>query len=231
MLDFYVQYFDTVEINSTYYGIPHPRVFDNMVKKTPENFEFMVKAHESLTHKRDLLQQETPKYLAAIQPLADSGKQRGVLAQFPWSFQRTQANVDHLKSCRESLREQPLFVEFRHSSWICQDTFDLLKALNIGYVSVDEPQLEKMIEPIAVSTNGIGYVRFHGRNAKDWYGSSGSDRYNYLYNEAELQDWVKKVNSLKRTATRIYLFFNNCYHGRAVLNAKQIMELLDVQKN
>lgn len=229
MLDYYLQHFDTVEINSTYYGIPHPRVFENMVKKTPDDFQFMVKAHQSVTHKRDQIRQETPKYLESITPLRDSGKLQGILAQFPWSFRQTPQNVSHLKTCRELLADQPLFVEFRHSSWIKQETFDLLKSLQIGYVSVDEPQLENMVEPIAVATTETGYVRLHGRNADKWY--SGSERYNYLYNENELMEWVRKIEQLRRNRTSTYIFFNNCHLGYAVKNAKQIMEMLNAQQD
>jgi uncharacterized protein YecE (DUF72 family) len=231
MLDYYVGHFDTVEINSTYYGIPHPRVFEAMAKKTPEGFDFMVKAHQSLTHKRDQLEQETPKYLEAIKPLIESGKFRGVLAQFPWSFPCVPIHLDHLRKCRESLGDLSLFIEFRHSSWIRQSTFDLLRSLEIGYVSVDEPQLDKMIEPLAVATTAVGYVRFHGRNSKDWYSGSGSERYNYSYSMDELTEWVEKIRRLQKDTEVIYLFFNNCHLGQAVFNAKQIMEILDVRRN
>lgn len=231
MLDYYIDHFDTVEINSTYYGIPHPRVFEAMAKKTPLGFDFIVKANQSLTHKREQLAQETPKYLEALLPLVESGKFKGVLAQFPWSFPRLPANVDHLRKCRDALADLPLFVEFRHSSWVKQDTFDLLKSLEVGYVSVDEPQLEKMVEPIAVATTSVGYVRFHGRNAKDWYSGKGSERYNYSYRGDELAEWVEKIRRLQQDTEVIYLFFNNCHLGQAVFNAKQIMEMLDVQRN
>lgn len=231
MLDYYMGHFDAVEINSTYYGIPHPRVFEAMVRKTPDGFDFIVKAHQSLTHKRDLLESETPKYLQAIAPMVESGKFKGILAQFPWSFPKVPAHVDYLKKCRDMLGNLPLFIEFRHSSWIRQETFDLLKSLEVGYVSVDEPQLEKMIEPLAIATAKTGYVRFHGRNAKDWYSGSGTDRYNYLYSKEELAEWVEKIKRLRKDTDVIYLFFNNCHRGQAVVNAKQMMEMLDVHRN
>jgi uncharacterized protein YecE (DUF72 family) len=231
MLDFYAGQFDTVEINSTYYGIPHPRVFENMLKKTPENFEFMVKAHQTATHQRDQIRQETPKYLEAIRPLAESGKLKGILAQFPWSFPRLEQNVEHLKTCRELFGDYPLFVEFRHSSWTRQEVFELLRSLDIGYVCVDEPQLERMVEPVAVATTRTGYVRFHGRNADKWYSGKGSERYDYLYDSEELTDWVRKISLLREKTDRVYLYFNNCHLGQAATNARQVMEILDVQRD
>ena len=60
MLDQYVLHFDTVEINSTYYRIPHPAVMHNIVKKAPEGFDFMIKAPQSFTHRRTELQLMMP---------------------------------------------------------------------------------------------------------------------------------------------------------------------------
>lgn len=228
MLEFYARHFDTVEINMTYYRIPSPKVFEGMLKRTGEGFEFMVKTHESFTHKRDLLSQETPKYLAAIQPLAESGRLRGLLAQFPWSFVRTPKNVDHIKACRDLLKDYNLFIEFRHSSWVRQEIFDLLRSLGAGYVSADEPQLENMLPPVGVATIPVGYVRFHGRNADKWYSGSGSDRYDYLYSEPELREWIHKIDLLRAETKTVYLFFNNCHQGQAVTNARQILEMLNV---
>ena len=86
MLDHYVQHFNTVEINTTYYRIPHPRVFENMVSKAPEGFDFMVKVPQSFTHRRTDLEQDRDCIHQAIAPLVESGKLDGLLAQFPYSF-------------------------------------------------------------------------------------------------------------------------------------------------
>lgn len=227
MLEYYAQFFKTVEINMTYYRIPTPKVFEGMLKKTRPEFTFFVKTHESLTHKRNLLTEETPKYLNAIQPFTGTNRLKGLLAQFPYSFHQTQENIDHLKTCRDLLKDYNLFVEFRHSSWIRQEIFDLLRTLGIGYVSVDEPQLDRMVPPVAVATIPVGYVRFHGRNADKWYSGTGSDRYDYLYSESELREWVGKIDLLRSQAKEVFLFFNNCHQGQAVTNAQQILEMLD----
>lgn len=227
MLDYYAQFFNTVEINATYYRIPPARTFESMIERTGEKFEFFVKAHESATHKREQFPSETPVYLEAIKPLVESGRLRGILLQFPWSFPRTEEHIDHIKACAEGFDSLPLFVEFRHSSWIQQNTFDLLKSLGIGYVSVDEPRLEKMVPPLAVATTDTGYVRFHGRNAEKWYSGSGSERYDYLYSEDQLREWIKKIDTLREHTAIVYVFFNNCHQGQAVTNAQQLLEMLD----
>jgi len=225
MLDFYVQHFNTVEINSTYYGIPHPRVFENMVKKTPDDFQFMIKAHSSVTHKRAELENQKDQYLEAIKPVNESSKLKGILAQFPWSFKRSEGNYNHLKKCRDVFSDYKLFIEFRHNSWLKQDTFDFLKAHDLGYVSVDAPKVQQMIENAAVVTNNTGYIRLHGRNAEQWW-DGGALRYDYDYSDDELIEWTTKVINLEEKSEMVYIFFNNCHMGKAVGNAMRIMELL-----
>lgn len=227
-LDYYALQFDTVEINATYYRIPPPRTFESMIRRTKPGFDFMIKAHESLTHKRLQAKDLTPVFTAAIEPMREAGRLRGILAQFPWSFPRTLENIEHLKACRELLIDYNLFVEFRHGSWIREEIFELLRSLSIGYVSVDEPQLERMVPPVAVATLPVGYIRFHGRNADKWYSGEGSDRYDYLYSQAELREWVNKIDTLRQQTRTVYVFFNNCHEGQAVTNARQLMEMLDV---
>ena len=121
-------------------------------------------------------------------------------------------------------------------------------ALDLGVV--DEPALPGLVPPVTHVTNGVGYVRFHGRNAKHWWGSpsraatvvrdaappgapargargSGDQlRYDYNYSEKELTDWIAKINELARQAKQTYLFFNNCHAGQAARNAKLMEELL-----
>jgi uncharacterized protein YecE (DUF72 family) len=229
MLDYYVSQFGAVEINSTYYAIPAAKTFEGMVNRTPPDFLFMVKTHQSATHQRHEIMSETPKYLEAIKPLVESGKLRGLLLQFPWSFVRNETNLGHLKQCRELFRNLPIFVEFRHASWVKPELFDWLKTQDMGYVSVDEPQLAQMVPPVVEVTNGIGYVRFHGRNAEKWYGGDSHLRYDYLYSDEELRSWVGKVNQIREKAKELYLFFNNCHLGQAPTNARQMMRLLDMK--
>jgi uncharacterized protein YecE (DUF72 family) len=228
MLPYYAQHFDTVEVNSTYYRIPPARVFDSMAKRTPEDFEFMVKAHQSATHRRNQMEAEMPKYLEAIQPLVDNSKLRGILAQFPWSFKASNQNAAHILRCREKLgADKALFVEFRHNSWIRQETFDWLKRQEIGYVAVDEPQLQGMVDDTTIATTSIGYVRLHGRNADQWW-DGGPLRYDYLYQDWELEEWVVKIKGLQTETEKVYVFFNNCHEGQAVTNARRILEMIDV---
>jgi uncharacterized protein YecE (DUF72 family) len=279
MLDFYVREFPAVEVNATYYRIPPPATLRAMERKTPPAFEFVVKTHHDMTHLRSLEPGLYQAFGRSLEPLLLSGKLKGLLAQFPYSFHRTPENERFLAALKERLPEVPLFVEFRHRSWAEESVWALLESEGIGYVSVDEPDLPGLLPPIARVTGParIGYVRMHGRNQENWWrnpergqpdrgtGSGGkagegrprsaaepvtaaalgplfaaaapppapgpsgtsSDRYDYLYSEAELQEWVGKVREMTAKAKKTFVFFNNCHVGQAATGAKLMRRLLE----
>ena len=229
-LSFYSRHFDAVEVNSTYYRIPHPRVLEQMEKKTPAGFHFVVKLHQSMTHERTPDLALVAEFLAVLAPLKAAGKYDGLLAQFPWAFQRNPAALEHLERLREKLGEEPLFVEFRHDSWMAAGVEPWLRERRLGYCAVDEPRLPGLVPPVTLLTAADGYVRMHGRNSATWWGRGGGDRYDYDYNETELREWMKKIQELSEKARRTYLFFNNCHAGQAARNAKLMQELLRQQR-
>lgn len=226
MLDYYVTHFPTVEINSTYYRTPHPAVMYNLVKKAPTGFDFMVKAPQILTHVRAEITKEMASFRESLRPMADAGILSGVLAQFPFSFRCSQRGMDYIAICREETQPHPLYVEFRHQSWDKEPVRELLAAQNIGYVSVDEPPIPGLLKPDLSVTTDTAYIRLHGRNTSDWW-SRGGERYNYNYSPAELDEWRLKIEKIKAKVRRIYVYFNNCYDGQAVLNALDFMKKLE----
>jgi len=237
-LGHYARHFGAVEVNSTFYGIPKPEVMERMADKTPERFGFVVKLHQSMTHDRVLDPALYGGFLAVLDPLKRAGKYDGLLAQFPYSFHRTEANRRFLAAMRQRLGDEPLFVEFRHDSWLTPELEPSMRAHKIGFCAVDEPQLPHLLPPVAPLTTADAYVRFHGRNAANWYERgpatgdrrppprSSRDRYDYDYRSDELEPWVKKVAELADRARRIYLFFNNCHAGQAARSAKLMQEML-----
>lgn len=225
MLDYYVRFFPTVEINSTYYRIPHPAVTANMVKKAPDNFDFMVKVPQSFTHRRTDLDKDIEQFRQAIRPMEESGKLSGLLAQFPYSFKFGEDGLDYLSICKEAVAPNELFVEFRHNSWVNRPMYDRLKNEQIGYVCVDEPELVGLLKPDLFATTDTAYVRLHGRNKEKWW-EGGALRYDYKYSEEELKQWREKLLKIEDKVKRIYIYFNNCHLGQASGNARQFMQML-----
>jgi uncharacterized protein YecE (DUF72 family) len=226
-LDFYKDHFRVTEINSTYYRIPHPAVFHNMVKKVDAEFEFIIKTHRSFTHDRKELEEMSDQFNEAIRPVLDSGGLKGLMAQFPFSFKYSRQNLEYITAGKGLFPDIPLFAEFRHSSWDRPDVYETLKAEGIGFCSVDEPDLPGLFPPKVEATTDTGYIRLHGRNAADWWGGGG-DRYNYLYSEKELKEWKNKIEDLKSKTNKIYLFFNNCHLGQAVRNARMFLDMMQL---
>ena len=229
-LAYYAQQFKTVEVNSTYYRIPSPRVMEQMELKTPPGFRFVVKLNQAMTHETRREPELYKEFLGVLEPLKYAGKYDGLLAQFPWAFKRTPQNEAHLRVLRDQLPGEPLFVEFRHDSWITPGLGDELRALKLGYCAVDEPRLPGLVPPITMLTTEDAYVRFHGRNGANWWGQGGGDRYDYDYREDELKEWLRKITELADQARRTYLFFNNCHAGQAARNAKLMQELVRQQR-
>ena len=231
-LRYYTDHFRTVEVNSTYYGIPRPQVVEQMAAKTPDGFRFVVKLNREMSHDQSLDPALYRQFMEAIEPLKQAGKYDGLLAQFPGGFHRTPQNRRFLADLRDRLDGEPLFVEFRHDSWLTPELEPSLRQYRIGFCAVDEPGLPHLLPPVTMLTTEDAYVRFHGRNTANWWGSArtGGDRYDYDYKAQELGEWVQKVTELADRARRIYLFFNNCHAGQAARSAKLMQELLRQHK-
>ncbi len=227
MLDFYVQHFPVVEINSTYYRIPHPAVMANIEKKTPNGFEFIIKVPQAVTHKRREIEPAINEFRECLKPMEASNKLKGLLAQFPYSFKYSQQGLEYIKYCSELLKPHPLFAEFRHNGWVNRDMYNFLRGNSIGYTAVDEPQLPGLLKPDMFGTTDTAYLRLHGRNNKEWW-DGGALRYDYNYSHEELREWKQKILKMENKAKKMYIFFNNCHLGQAVKNAHDLMNLLDL---
>ncbi|AZR73426.1 hypothetical protein BBF96_08545 [Anoxybacter fermentans] len=226
LLSYYAREFKMTEINFTYYQMPNKFIFYHMQKKTPDDFIFIIKAHQSMTHKigRDIPFKE---FMEACEPLIEANKFGGILAQFPSRFRNEQKNREYLARLRDHIPDYPIFVEFRHNSWMKEPVFEFLSRLNLSFVSVDEPQLPELLPPVFKATTDLGYIRFHGRNAEKWWKHDHAyERYNYLYSLKELGEWVKKIQALEKQLTRVYISMNNHFQGKAVVNARQLAVML-----
>ncbi|MHB8779843.1 MAG: DUF72 domain-containing protein [Candidatus Geothermincolia bacterium] len=228
MLEFYARHFPVIELNSSWHAMPEASNLLSMARRTPAKFRFVVKAFQELTHSRTGGEEVFREFRGALRPLADHGKLACVLAQFPWGFKESGTNRDYLKRLREMMGDEAVVVEFRNESWIKDETLDLLRELAFGFCCVDEPRLRGLVRRHVFLTSTIGYVRFHGRNYETWWDSGRKpwERYDYLYSEAELAEWVPGITRLAAEASEVYLIFNNHYQSKAARNAMMMRELL-----
>lgn len=182
----------------------------------------------------DLQSELWHRFEEALLPLDSAGKLGVILLQFPPWFYPGDEQREYILSCARQLPQYRIAVEFRHGSWVNEknldSTMDFLRTNKLSYVCVDEPQgFKSSVPPIAEATADLGFVRFHGRNTETWEkrGISVVERFNYLYGEDELREWVPKVKELASRTRQLHVLFNNCYEDKAVTNARQMKLMLD----
>lgn len=120
-------------------------------------------------------------------------------------------------------------MEFRSASWAVDKVFDGLAQRRVTLVSVDEPDLPGLFQPLDVVTNpDFFYIRFHGRNATGWRSGNMQIQFNYDYSDAELSEWVdKRIMNMVDQANAGYLLFNNHVRGQAPRNAMSMVRILE----
>ncbi|QAA76776.1 MAG: hypothetical protein BIP78_1010 [Candidatus Bipolaricaulis sibiricus] len=233
-LSYYAREFDAVEINSTYYRVPSPHMTAALVRKVdPTKFVFVVKVPGEMTHDRGKFDETVAPFLAGIEPLRDGGCLGALLAQFPYSLPREGEDAfGHLEKLRTAIpAEIPVHVEFRHAHWYRQEVYAFLRDHGLGFVNVDLPPLPNLPqEKTGIVTNGIGYFRFHGRNAAQWWQhATASQRYDYAYSNAELAEWVPTIERVARESRTTFVFMNNCHMGKSVRDAVKLLRQLHLR--
>jgi uncharacterized protein YecE (DUF72 family) len=219
-LTYYSKFFDTVEIDSTFYGYPSKGMVLGAARNTPPGFVFSAKLPKLITHDKKLdlgsgVKEDLFRFLRLMKPLIEDGKLGPVLIQLPPSFGYSEG----LKKLDGFLGVAPtdlsFAVEFRNKSWLGKaDALDLLRGHNVAVTTVDEP----LLPADTTTTADFAFVRWHGRGERPWY--------NYRYKEEELQVWTKRVEAMATKTKKVYGYFNNHFHGYAVENSLKMMELL-----
>jgi uncharacterized protein YecE (DUF72 family) len=227
------QYFDTIEINTSFYNPLRPEVTASWVDKVERNraFQFTAKLWKRFTHERSASLQDEKAFKRGLEPLAVAGRLGALLIQFPWSFKNARENHEYLSGLFMQFMEYPLVIEVRHNSWNQPEVFGWLREQNVGFCNIDQPVIGRSIAPSEQVTMPVGYVRLHGRNYEHWFTSAAhpEERYNYLYRIEELKPWAERIASIARTAELVFVITNNHFEGKAVANALQLMSLLSGQ--
>jgi len=219
-LSYYSGIFSTVEIDSTFYAYPNRGLVIGWARNSPSNFQFAAKIPKLITHDKKLdLEQgveiDLEKFVDLLSPLKESRKLGPLLIQLPPSFSRKE--VGKLENFFEVLpRDYMYSVEFRNTSWLEEpdSLFSLLRKFNISNTIVDEPLLPVNL----TATSDHAFIRWHGRGKRVWY--------NYEYSGKELEPWVDRVKKVSREVKKVYGYFNNHFHGSAVLNSLEMLSKL-----
>lgn len=242
-LAFYAQYFNTVEINSSFYRPPNKVAAASWAAKVPDDFRFTAKLWQKFTHPKmfekatgdawRVTDEDFKVFNEGIGPLAEAGRLGPLLAQFPTSFRPASNAVDYLEDLIRRMRGAGfrLAVELRHREWTeaeeARDVRSFMEEQGVAWVMIDEPHFKTSIRGVPL-TSDTAYFRFHGRNYKQWWSHGESeDRYNYLYTPEEQRHLAEDVRELAAQTSEAYAFYNNHYGAKAVVNAVELQRLLE----
>lgn len=234
-LEYLARFFDTIEINSSFYRPFTASTAKSWAGRVAEakDFTFTAKIHRVFTHERGKATAEDEKQVReGMDALQTVGKLGAVLLQFPWSFKNTDDDRLYLAKLLQRFKDYPLVLEIRHSSWNNPQIYEWLEDVGVGICNVDQPLFARSIKPAAVATAQVGYVRLHGRNYQDWFREKAprDDRYNYLYSLDELEPWITRIKEIAAKTKESYVITNNHFRGQAVVNALEIKSTLMEQR-
>jgi uncharacterized protein YecE (DUF72 family) len=229
------KYFDTAEINSSFYHPPAPetaRAWLHRIEHNP-NFVFTAKLSRAFTHERGKATAKDEKlYREGIDPLLEGGRLGAVLIQFPWSFKNEIEERNYLNQLVERFKSYPLVVELRHESWNTPRVLQTLEELGVGLCDIDQPLFHNSIKPSAEVTSDVGYVRLHGRNYQNWFREEADvvERYDYLYSPEEMEPWVNRIKEVAAKAKQTFVITNNHARGQSLVNAFEILAQLEEER-
>jgi uncharacterized protein YecE (DUF72 family) len=238
-LGYYSQFFNTVEINSSFYSPPNPGYVSSWAGKVPEGFLFTAKLWQKFTHPRMFKQatgsdavislKDIDIFKSSIEPLARVGKLGALLAQFPPSFKNNNFGRQILQAVIRAFGNYRLAIELRHRSWSDDPgTAELLSGGNVAWVQIDEPKFKSSVAQQLPLTSDMVYFRFHGRNAEDWWRGDSETRYRYLYSPEEIQELTQRVTDASKKTKLTFAFFNNHWQGYAPRNAISMIKSLEL---
>ena len=208
---YYMSFFDTVEINNSFYRLPSKETFRKWHNETPENFLFSVKASRFITHMKKLSDPEDSPNLFLSHAVELADKLGIVLFQLPpgWKI-----NVERFANFVNVLpRDQRFVFEFRNSSWYTEDIYAILRTRNCGFCIYE---LAGHTSPMVVTADFV-YIRLHGPGNK----------YQGNYSYESLLKWAKQILHWKNQDKDVYIYFDNDQDAFAALNAITLKDMLN----
>ncbi len=219
-LSFHAEHFNTVENNSSFYRISRESTYKTWIRMTPKNYKFSMKLNKIITHVNrleltDEVKEKIKQILTSTQVLGE--KMGAIVIQLPPSFK---PDVKHIEKFLKYFTKEiakleykfDVAIEFRNKAMFVESIFNLLKKYNVALVSDQSSRYPASREVTA----DIAYIRLHG--PEKLFASK--------YTTEQLQDWAKYIKKLSKTEKRVYVYFNNDFHGYALDNAKELQSLM-----
>ena len=228
LLEFYSTQFTTCEINSTFYAFPRLQTTSRWAKSLPNDFVLTAKLPKSICQADYLsgVENQLFDFLKIMSPLK---KNLGPLVmQLQPSFEKNETNVEQIKDFINFFphNEYELIIEFRHSTWFNQDTYDLLNEKKLGIVSSYLPYIKlNLFEEVK---KNYFYLRLIGSHQQPiGLGKELKERTDLMEKTADELHQAFNNNPNKSSG---YVFINNHFSGYAPPAARKFKEILS-EKN
>lgn len=206
----YKKYFDTVEINNSFYKLPAEKTFRQWYLAASKDFLFAIKASRYITHlkKLDVNNDSISLLLSRVNQLEE--KLGPVLFQLPPGWM---VNVERFKEFLEKIPYGYRYTfEFRNTSWYKKEVYELLKQHQCAFCIYE---LAGHTSPIEITADFV-YIRLHGPG----------DKYQGSYTTATLKKWAANCKQWMKNGLDVYVYFDNDQHGYAAFNAITLQELI-----
>ena len=241
-LEDYASHFPFVELDTSFYAIPSEKNLHSWISKTPESFQFIPKAYQAMTQHKKWSEEFTSEsqmfqdFLTRFEPMLEQNRIKAFLFQFPPYFGCTKENVNYLRKIRTWMKDTPIAIEFRNSSWYSsqnkESTLAFLTEHQFIHTVVDQPPTPNNSVPLVPENTNktLTLLRLHGRNFEGWQGGNGknwrSERTLYEYNQEELKQFADIILELGKETDEVAVIFNNNSGGHAAKNAKELQAIL-----
>jgi uncharacterized protein YecE (DUF72 family) len=208
-LDYYTRFFNTLEVNNTFYRYPSKKLLLGWYGRTPDNFTFTLKANRIISHLHKF--NKTEQYTANFYQLAHLLKEKllCVLFQLPPMVHKNMALLETIAAQLDYSVTNVL--EFRHESWWDSEVYDFMDKRGLVFCSVSASELPESL----IKTGSTMYVRFHGKDG--WY--------KYNYPDEVLSAWARKIK--QQNAKQVLCYFNNDFNANATRNCLALKKLLE----
>jgi uncharacterized protein YecE (DUF72 family) len=215
-LEYYAQYFNSAEVNYSFYRLPGRETYKKWLGQVPKSFLFALKCSRLITHSKRLKNCEELWQNFVNSAWTLHGALGPILFQLPENFavdtdvlNEFLSMVTHSNGHHKRLR---LAMEFRHESWFCQPVYKLLEQYNVALVAADSHRYTRVDRVTA----DLFYLRYHGPRAL--FGSN--------YTAKRLHKESEKIEKLLAKGLDVFAYFNNDAYGFAVKNAIALSALL-----
>jgi len=232
---FLAQYFNTIELNNTFYRPPSPGFCYRWLKDVADRPDFLytAKLWQGFTHEQEIGGEEGPAAAEAgppaevrsggrrrgrwaqrdveafrngIAPLVQAGRLGALLMQFPWSFRYSAQNEGYLRELADEFGDLPLVLEVRHKGWVQPEALRFVESLGIGFCNIDQPAFRDNIPLTTHAFGPVGYLRLHGRNAETWFAKDAGRDARYDYTYKP-QELDELQAALEEIAARVERMF------------------------